>query len=154
MVLAATPNLASSGLIRRCSTATIEFESMALMLRPSVLSAPTLMGHLYAYNVILQAPHTMRRVDVVLAASPNLASSEHCRACSTSTNAIESMALMLCPSALSAPTLMGYLHAYNAILQSPHTMRRVDVVLAATPSSKSGLSGHMIVILFVNGFVI
>ena len=49
--------------------------SMTLMPCPSVLSAPTLMGYLYAYISILRAPHTMRRVDVVLAAIPNLASS-------------------------------------------------------------------------------
>ena len=75
MVLAATPNLASSGLIPRCSTATIDSESMALMPCPSALSAPTLMGYLYAYNAILQAPTTMRRVDVVLVATQKQASS-------------------------------------------------------------------------------
>ena len=53
VVLAATPNLASSGLIRRCSTATIDNDSMALMLCPFALSAPTLMGYFYAYNAIL-----------------------------------------------------------------------------------------------------
>ena len=57
MVLAATPNLTSSGLIPRCSTATIDIDSMALMQCPSVLSAPTLMGHFYVCNAILQAPH-------------------------------------------------------------------------------------------------
>ena len=67
-----------SGLIRTDTTlknATIDNESMALMLCPSALSAPTLMRNLYAYNAILQTPHTMRRVDVVLAATPNQASS-------------------------------------------------------------------------------
>ena len=110
---------------------------MAMMQCPSALSAPTLMGQFYSLNATLQPPHTMRRVDVVLAATPNQASSGHCRACSTSTNVVESMALMLCPSALSVPTSLGYLHAYNAILRSPHTMRRVDVVLAATPNQAS-----------------
>ena len=81
MVLAATPNLASSGLIRRCSTATIDNDSMALMLCPSALSAPTLMGHFYAYSAILRSPHTMRRVDVVLVASPNQASFGQRRVC-------------------------------------------------------------------------
>ena len=71
MVLAATPNLASSGLRQRCRTATIDNDTMALMLYPSALSVPTLMGYFYAYNAILQPPHTMRRVDVVLAATPN-----------------------------------------------------------------------------------
>ena len=66
MVLAATPNHASSGQRRACSTATIDIDIMALMLCPSVLSAPTLMGYLYAYNAILRSPHTMRRVDVVI----------------------------------------------------------------------------------------
>ena len=75
MCLAANPNLASSGRLRRCSTATIVVDIMALMLCPSALSAPTLMGYFYAYNAILQAPHTMRRVDVVLAATPNQPSS-------------------------------------------------------------------------------
>ena len=65
MELAATPNQHSSGLIPRCSTATIDNDIMSLMLCPSALSAPTLMGYLYAYNSILQAPTTMRRVDVV-----------------------------------------------------------------------------------------
>ena len=132
-MVVATPNQASSGQIRRCSTATIDDDIMALMLCPSALSAPTLMGYLYAYNSILRAPTTMRRVDVVLAATPNLASSGLIRSCSNATIEIDIMALMLCPSALSAPTLMGYFYAYNAILQAPHTMRRVDVVLAATP---------------------
>ena len=140
MVLPATPNQHSSGLTRRCSTATIDIDRMALMLCPSVLPAPTLMRYFYAYNAILQPPHTMRRVDVVLAATPNDASSGLRQRCSTSTIDIDIMALMLCPSALSVPTLMGYVHAYNAILRSPHTMRRVDVVLAATPNlASSGL---------------
>ena len=112
---------------------------MALMLCPSVLSAPTLMGYFYAYNAILRAPTTMRRVDVVLAATPNLASSGLTRACSISTIDNDSMALMLCPSVLSAPTLMGYLHAYNA---APTTMRRVDVVLVATPNDASSGLGR------------
>ena len=140
VVLAATPNQCSSGLIRRCSTATIDYDSMALMLCPSALSAPTLMGYFYAYNAILQPLHTMRRVDVVLAATPNQCSSGLIRRCSTATIDYDNMALMLCPSALSAPTLMGHVYAYNAILQPLHTMRRVDVVLAATPNQcSSGL---------------
>ena len=69
MVLAATPNQPSSGRLRACSTSTIEIDRMALMLCPSVLSAPTLMGHFHACNAILQPPHTIRRVDVVLAAT-------------------------------------------------------------------------------------
>ena len=116
MVMAATPKQASSGLIRRCSTVNIEFESMALMLRPSVLSAPTLMGHFYAYNAILQAPHTMRRVDVVMAATLKHASSGQSRRCSAATIDNDIMALMLCPSVLSAPTLMGHLYAMPIIL--------------------------------------
>ena len=74
----------------------------------------------------------MRRVDVVLAATPNLASSGMILRCRTATIDKDRMALMLCPSALSVPSLMGYFYAYNAILQPPHTIRRVDVVLAAT----------------------
>ena len=133
VVLAATPNLASSGLIRRCSTATIDIDIMALMQCPSVLSVPTLMGHLHAYNAILRSTQTMRRVDVVLAATPNQHSSGLIRRSSTATIDIDIMALMLCPS---APTLMGHLHAYKAILRSTQTMRRVDVVLAATPNQQ------------------
>ena len=132
VVLAAFPNQASSGLIRRCSTATIDNDSMALMLCPSALSAPTLMGYLYAYNSILKPPTTMRRVDVVLAATPNLASSGQRRRCSTATIANESMALMQWSSVLSAPTLMCHFYTLNAILQPPHTTRRYDVVLVAT----------------------
>ena len=59
MVLVATPSEVSSGHRRRCSTATIDNDIMALMLCPSVLSAPTLMGYLYAYNAILRAPTTI-----------------------------------------------------------------------------------------------
>ena len=116
---------------------------MPLMLCPSALSAPTLMGYFYAYNAIWQPQHTMRRVDVVLAATPNLASSGLIPRCSTATIDNDIMALMLCPSVLSAPTLMGYLYAYNSILRAPTTMRRVDVVLAATPNhASSGLRRH------------
>ena len=113
---------------------------MALMQCPSALSAPTIMGYLYAYNCIWQAPTTMRRVDVVLAATPNQHSSGLIRHCSTETIEIDIMALIPCPSALSVPTLMGNLYAYNSILQAPTTMRRVDVVLVATPNlTSSGL---------------
>ena len=140
MVLLATPKQASSGLRRACSTSHNKKESMALMLCPSVLSAPTLMGHFYTLNAVLKQLHTMRRVDLLLAATPNLASSGLLRRCSTATIDNDIMALMLCPSVLSAPTLMGYLYAYISILRAPHTMRRVDVVLAETPNlASSGL---------------
>ena len=137
MVLAATPNHASSGLRLRCSTATIDNDVMALMQRPSLLSAPTSMGYFHAYNAILRAPHTMSRVDVVLVATPNQHSSGLIRRCSTAIIDNGITALVLYPFALSAPTLMGYLYAYNSILQAPTTMRRVDVVLAATPNQVS-----------------
>ena len=136
-MLAATPNLASSGRLRVCSTATIDNDHIYLMRCPSAISAPTLMGHFYAYNAILRKPHTLRRVDVVLAATPNQHSSGRLRVCSTPTIDNDSIALMQCPSALSTPTLMVYLYVYNAILQPPHTLRRVDVVLAATPNLAS-----------------
>ena len=139
LVRAANQNHASSGQRRCCSTSTIDNESMALMQCPSVLSAPTLMGHFYTLNATWQPPHTMRRWDVVLAATPNQHSSGQGRACSTSTIDNESMALMQCPSVLSAPTLSGYFYAYNAILQPPHTMRRVVEVLAATPKHASSM---------------
>ena len=129
MVLAATPNQASSGQPRACSTSPIDNESMTLMQCPSILSAPIVMCHFYAYNAILQPPHTMRRSDVVLAATPNQASSGLRRCCSSSTIVKESMALIQCPSVLSAPTLMGHFYSLKAILQPPHTMRRSDVVL-------------------------
>ena len=61
-MLAATPNQPSSGLRRACSTSTIDNESMALMQCPSVLSAPTLMGHFYTLKAILQPPHTTEEV--------------------------------------------------------------------------------------------
>ena len=124
VVLAATPNQCSSGLIRCCSTSTIDNDIMALMQCPSVLSAPTLMGCLCAYNSILQPPTTMRMVDVVLAATPNQHSSGQIRRCSTSTIDNESMALMQCPSVLSAPTLMCHFYIQNAILQPRRTSRR------------------------------
>ena len=110
------------------SSATIENDRTALMLCPSVLSAPTLMGHVYAYNAILQPPHKMRRVDVVLAASSGLI-----RRSSTAT--IEN------DDAMSFRTIrtdmMGHFYSLNAILQPPHTMRRVNVVLATTPNQAS-----------------
>ena len=56
VMLAATPNQASSGRRRRCSTSTIENDVMALMPCPSLLSAPTLMGHYYSVNAILEPP--------------------------------------------------------------------------------------------------
>ncbi len=124
MVLPAAPNQHSSGQPRACSTVAIENESMALMQCPSVLSAPTLMDHFYTLKAILQPPHTTRRQDVVLAATPNQKSSGQRRGCSTSTIDNESMALMQCPSVLSAPTLMGHFYTLKAILQPPHTMRR------------------------------
>ena len=71
---------------------------------------------------------------MVLAATPNQHSSgRRRRGCSTSTNDNHRITLMLCHSALSAKTLMGYLYAYSTILRAPTTMRRVDVVMAATP---------------------
>ena len=91
-------------------------------------------SHYYSVNAILPAQHTSEWYYVVLAATPKQASSGLILRCSTSIIDNDRMALMLCPSALSAPTLMGYLHAYNAISWASHTKRRVDVVLAATPN--------------------
>ena len=113
----------------------IENDRIALMQCPSALSAPTSMGHFYTSKAIFQPPHTMRRVDVVLAATPNQHSSGQRRRCGTATIEFESMALFQSPSGLSAPTLMGYLYAYSSILQPPHTIGRIDVVLSANPKS-------------------
>ena len=55
MVFAADPNQASSGQRRGCSTSSIDNYNMALMQLPSVLSAPTLMRHFYAYNPLSAA---------------------------------------------------------------------------------------------------
>ena len=137
MVLADTPNKASSGHRRPCSTSPIAIDIMALMLCPSVVSTPTSMGHFYSLNAILQPLHTMSRVDVVLVAIPNQDSSGLRIRFSTATIDNDVIALMQCPSLLSAPTLMGYFHAYNAILRAPHTRRRVDVVLADTSTKAS-----------------
>ena len=71
---------------------------------------------------------------MVLAATPT---SGQRRACSTSTINNESMALMRCPSPLSAPTLMPHFQPLNAILQPPHTIMKSDVVLAANPNNAS-----------------
>ena len=57
---AATPNKASSGQRRSCTTATIENDRMALVLCPSALYVPTLMVHFYSLNAILQALQTVR----------------------------------------------------------------------------------------------
>ena len=104
---------------------------------PSVLSAPTLMGHFYTLNALLQPPHTTRRYYVVLEGTPNQPSSGQPRACRTGAFKNESMALLQCPSVLSAPTSMGYFYTLNAILRMPLTRRGVDVVLPATPNQHS-----------------
>ena len=61
MVLAATPKPPSEGRLRAWSSSALDIDRMALMQCPSVLFAPTVMGHFYACNAILQPPHTMRR---------------------------------------------------------------------------------------------
>ena len=75
-VLAAHLRQDSSGQLRNCSNAVHVYSSI-LQCRNfhSTLSAPTLMGHFYSLNVKLQTLHTMRRVDVVLVATPNQVSS-------------------------------------------------------------------------------
>ena len=123
-MMAATSQKTSSGLRRACGTSPIAFDIMALMLCHSALSAPTLMGHFYTSKAKLQPPTTMRRVDVVLAATPNLTSSGLRRGCSTSIIYKHTMALMQCPSVLSAPTLKGHFYTLKALLQPPHTTRR------------------------------
>ena len=45
----------------------------------------------------------------------------------------ESNAPKICPSLLSAPTIVGYQEAFMAILQAIHTNRKRDMVLAALP---------------------
>ncbi len=77
MVVAATPNQPSSGQLECCSTSTIDNDRIALIHFPSILFAPTLMGYFYTLNATWQPPHTTRRSDVVLAATPNEASSAH-----------------------------------------------------------------------------
>ncbi len=52
MVLAATPNRASSGQRHACGTSFIDNESMALMQCPSVLSSATLFVYYYILNII------------------------------------------------------------------------------------------------------
>ena len=131
VVLAATLNQTSSGQRRACSTSPIKNYNWALMLCPSVLSAVMLMGNFYTLNAMLYPPHTTRRQDVVLAATPNQTSSGLRRGCSISTIDNDVMALMLCPSVLPTPTLMGLFYTLNAILQSQYTIRRENVVLAA-----------------------
>ena len=98
MHIITTQHYSNLHMIVHYSTSPIDNDIMALMQCPSVLSNPklqTLMGYFYAYNAILQPPHTMRRVDVVLAATPNLASSELRRRCRTATIDNDTMALML-----------------------------------------------------------
>ena len=80
MVLLATPNQASSGKTRAWSTLTIENDLIALMQCPSVLSAPTSMGHFYSLNAIAAATHDEEE-DVVLAATPNHASAGQLQGC-------------------------------------------------------------------------
>ena len=50
----ATPNQASSGQRRCCSTSTIENDNKALKMCPSLLSTPTLMDYYYALNAVLR----------------------------------------------------------------------------------------------------
>ena len=136
MVLAATPNQQSSGLLRCRSTATSNNESMALMLCPSALSAPTKMRYFYAYNAIFQAPHTMRRVDVVLAATPNQHSSGHLRAWSTLTIVNESIysddAVAFCTirTDINGP----FLHSKGYIAAATH-YNEVRCVVGGHPNS-------------------
>ena len=59
----------------------------------------------------------MRRVDVVLAATANRASSGHRRVFSDSNIDNEGMVLMPCPFVLTAPTLMGHFYTLKAM---PH----------------------------------
>ena len=107
MVVTATPNQASSGQLRGCSTVAIKNDRIDLMQFPSDLSAPTLLGHYYTRNAILQPPHTTRRCDVVLAATPYHASSGHLRGCRTSTIENDRIAFMLRPSLLFARASRG-----------------------------------------------
>ena len=121
MVLAATPNQHSSGQRRACSTSTIEIESMALMQCPSVLSAPTLMGHFYSLKLYCSR-HTRLGGKMWCWRPPQInTSSGQRRACSTSTIEIESMALMQCPSVLSAPTCNGPFLLSQKLYCSRHT---------------------------------
>ena len=60
VVLAATPNQAPSVRRRACSTSTIDNESMALMQCHFIHPAPTIMGHFYSLNNMLQSPHRTR----------------------------------------------------------------------------------------------
>ena len=123
-VVLAAPNHSSPGQRQGCSTVAIDNDRMALMLCPSVLSAPTLMGHFHAYNAILQAIHTMRRQDMELAATPNLASSGQRQGCSIVATENDPMALMLCLFSISTLTLMGHYYSLNALLQVLHTIRK------------------------------
>ena len=94
MVLAVNTNQSSSGQRRACSNANIDNASMALMQCPSVLSAPTLMSHFYAYNAILKVLQTIKKENGVLAVNTNQSPSGQRRACSSSTSDNASMALM------------------------------------------------------------
>ena len=149
MVLAATPNQPSSGQQRGCFIAAIDNESMALMQCPSVLSAPTLMGYLYAYISILRAPHTMRRVDVVLA-TPKQASSGLRRACSTVAIEKESMAFMLRFTCSSLLTAMGHYYSVNAMLRTVHKFEWLDVVLVHQKCSLIVVSSEVRVALYID----
>ena len=60
-------------------------------------------------------------MDMVLAATPYQASSGPRRDCIIAIIENESMALMQCPSVLSAPT---HFYTLNATWQPPHTTRR------------------------------
>ena len=67
-----------SAIIRQrsgCSTSNIENHRIAFMLRASLLFAPTLLGHFFTLNAMLQVLQTIRRLDVAVAATPNQASS-------------------------------------------------------------------------------
>ena len=73
----------------------------------------------------------------MLAATPNQHSSGLRRRCSTCPIENYRIALMQCPSVLSAPTSMDHFYSLNAILQPPHTIRRYDIVLATISNQAS-----------------
>eukprot|EP00984_Skeletonema_dohrnii_P020542 scaffold10020_cov153-Skeletonema_dohrnii-CCMP3373.AAC.3 len=81
VVLAAIPDWASSGHLRRCSNAATTNQYLSRVKDASILSWPTIMGHYKLWIVILEALDTIW-CRVVLAAIPNWASSGHLRRCS------------------------------------------------------------------------
>ena len=126
----------SSGLRRCCSSSTIDerehgFDAVSFRTIRTDINGPFLLSKCF---IVAAIAHDY---EIGCGAGGHPKSSHHQDRDSNVTASTidkESMALMQCPSLLSAPALMGHFYSLKATLQPPHTSWRSDVVLAATPN--------------------